>query len=220
MKNRFEINEQEYRSAMDGLRFSQAQKERIAQRLTDAGQEQPARRFRFSRRIITTVTACVLVLTLSVTALASSGRFFAAVGEFLGRYTVKEGSVALAEPFDIEVYYYPYEEGEGSVFRVTSDLDIDFPWGSCHSFTIDLDAEKVAKYLGVAVEDVPLDSELFQKVYAYAVDCNMIQEYAPHDSSASGNTFEFVMDVDLMIENALKYSGDINELREEFFGEK
>jgi len=219
MKNRFEINEQEYRSAMDGLRFSAEAKSQMAERLVTA-QKTPVKKARPYRRVAATAAACVLVLSLSVTALASGGRFFAAIGDFLGRYTVKEGSGALAEPFDIEVYYYPYEEGEGSVFRVTSDLDIDFPWGACHSFTIDLNAEKVAKYLGVAVEDVPLDSELFKKVYAYAVDCNMIQKYEPHDTSASGNTFEFVMDVDLMIENALKYSGDINELRAEFFGDE
>ncbi len=71
MKSSLKIDEKEYCTAMDSLRFSQAQKEQMAQRLMDAEQERPAHRSRLSRRIIATVTACILVLTLSVTALAA-----------------------------------------------------------------------------------------------------------------------------------------------------
>lgn len=70
MKSSFEFSEQDYRDAMNSLRFSAGAKAQMAQRLMNAS-ETPVRRIRPLRRIAAAAVACVLVLALSVTALAA-----------------------------------------------------------------------------------------------------------------------------------------------------
>lgn len=70
MKNRFEIDEQEYRSAMEGLRFSAEAKVQMAGRLINA-LETSAKKFRPVRRAVVTAAAILLSVCLTVSAAAS-----------------------------------------------------------------------------------------------------------------------------------------------------
>lgn len=70
MSNRRNIEELDYCAALDELRFSETDRARMAQRLSDAP-EKPAKRTRPLRRAVTAAAACALALALSVTALAA-----------------------------------------------------------------------------------------------------------------------------------------------------
>lgn len=155
MKNRVEIREQDYCTAMDGLRFSETDKARMAQRLT-AVPEKPAKRARPLRRVVAVAACFVLAAVLAVGAGAVRGvkplrDLFAPI---LG------GSVAQTEIID-KVGRPIGASVTSNGITMTADAIIGDKYNACIIYTLTKDDGSRFLPEGVKAEEVRLQGSTY-----------------------------------------------------------